>query len=109
MTKVYLIGGFAAALILGIWYHIQLAQENARLEQEIAIANESARVAKQDAESKANRNTELRQRIEDIRYETEQLREDLAALPRTQIQRDCDAAPLPTGYVERLLQADRQD
>jgi len=104
-----MIGGGILVLVVSIWFHVQQAKENARLEFSLEQAGETIAMMNADAKQKEQINLTLRQTREELENEKARLVADLERLPRTEAQRDCDLVPLPAGFADKLLNATAQD
>lgn len=104
MTRLYIVGGVVLAFGTLLWWHMQVAEENARLEYSLSQAGEAIALMERDRKDRESANQQLRQKQEELAHENARLEHDLDNLPRTQAQRDCDAAATPDGYPQRMLE-----
>lgn len=109
MNKLIIAGIILSIAGLAYWNHMRMADQIgqqkgqiARLEGALQSAGETIAMMGQDAKQKGRINIELRNTLETINHENDQLRHDLASLATTEAQSRCDGTPLPDGYVGRL-------
>ncbi len=103
MTRIYIAIVVLLSMGAGIWYHIQVARENAVLKISISSAEQRIKTLEEDQKIKEGINRIAIQKQKEAEREKDKLQRTLAKLPRTQAQRDCDSMPTPAGYAQRML------
>jgi len=103
MIRIYAIAAVLISAGIAVWYHVQVARENAVLKISINSAEERIKNLEKDQKIKEEITAQAIQQKKEAQNETEKLKRDMAKLPRTQAQRDCDAVPTPDGYARRVL------
>lgn len=90
-------------VIFGMGAHyVYTIRNNIELKAEARELSATVETLRREAEIKESINLALVADKEALEDETNKLRRDLGAIPRTQVQRDCDTVSLPAGYADQL-------